>query len=106
MEFDEIVVKESPGLCRCCLSEGCYKDLGTEYTWMDDTEIYADMLLECFDISISQHNEGPNGPNRLICEVCITRLRDASNFKKQVLASEKKCVDMIGRGAFKPKAKP
>ncbi|CAG5057469.1 unnamed protein product [Parnassius apollo] len=103
MEFDEIVVKESPGLCRCCLSEGCYKDLGTEYTWMDDTEVYADMLLECFDISISQHNEGPNGPNRLICEVCITRLRDACNFKKQVLASEKKFVDMMGRGAFKPK---
>ncbi|XP_068625796.1 PR domain zinc finger protein 10-like isoform X7 [Battus philenor] len=103
MEFDEIVVKESPGLCRCCLSEGCYKDLATEYSWMDDTEVYAEMLLECFDISISQHNDGPNGPNRLICEVCITRLRDACNFKKQVLASEKKFVDMIGRGAFKPK---
>lgn len=52
MEFDEIVVKESPGLCRCCLSEGCYKDLGTEYTWMNENEIYADMLLECFDISV------------------------------------------------------
>ncbi|XP_050359398.1 PR domain zinc finger protein 5-like isoform X1 [Nymphalis io] len=103
MEFDEIVVKESPGLCRCCLSEGCYKDLGTEYSWMDDTEVYADMLLECFDISISQHMEGPNGPNRLICEVCITRLRDACNFKKQVLDSEKKFVDMVGRGEFKSK---
>ncbi|XP_013146545.1 PREDICTED: putative zinc finger protein 724 isoform X5 [Papilio polytes] len=103
MDFDNIVVKESPGLCRCCLSEGCYKDLSTEYTWMDDTEIYADMLLDCFDISISQHNDGPNGPNRLICEVCVTRLRDACNFKKQVLASEKKFVDMIGRGGFKPK---
>lgn len=53
MDFDEIVVKESPGLCRCCLSEGCYKDLGSEYSWMSDTEIYADMLLECFDISVS-----------------------------------------------------
>ena len=53
MEFDEIVVKESPGLCRCCLSEGCYKDLGTEYNWMNETEVYADMLLECFDISVS-----------------------------------------------------
>ncbi|XP_046975301.1 zinc finger protein 160-like isoform X5 [Vanessa cardui] len=103
MEFDEIVVKESPGLCRCCLSEGCYKDLGTEYTWMDETEVYADMLFECFDISISQHMEGPNGPNRLICEVCITRLRDACNFKKQVLHSEKKFVDMVGRGDFKSK---
>ncbi|XP_047542065.1 zinc finger protein 160-like isoform X2 [Vanessa atalanta] len=103
MEFDEIVVKESPGLCRCCLSEGCYKDLGTEYAWMDETEVYADMLLECFDISISQHMEGPNGPNRLICEVCITRLRDACNFKKQVLDSEKKFVDMVGRGEFKSK---
>ncbi|KAI5640759.1 zinc-finger associated domain (zf-AD) domain-containing protein [Phthorimaea operculella] len=103
MNFDEIVVKESPGLCRCCLSEGCYKDLGTEYTWMNDTEVYADMLLECFDISISQHNDGPNGSNRLICEVCITRLRDACNFKKQVLDSEKKFVDMLARGEFQPK---
>ncbi|CAH0730186.1 unnamed protein product, partial [Brenthis ino] len=103
MEFDEIVVKESPGLCRCCLSEGCYKDLGTEYVWMDETEVYADMLLECFDISISQHIEGPNGPSRLICEVCITRLRDACNFKKQVLESEKKFIDMLGRGEFKSK---
>ncbi|KAJ8705663.1 hypothetical protein PYW08_012709 [Mythimna loreyi] len=103
MEFDEIVVKESPGLCRCCLSEGCYKDLGTEYNWMNETEVYADMLLECFDISITQHNEGPNGPNRLICEVCITRLRDACNFKKQVMDSEKKFIDMMGRGEFRPK---
>ncbi|XP_023939802.2 zinc finger protein 808 [Bicyclus anynana] len=104
MEFDEIVVKETPGLCRCCLSEGCYKDLSTEYNWMDDQEIYADMLLECFDISISQHIDGPNGPNRLICEVCITRLRDACNFKKQVLDSEKKFVDMLGRGEFRERA--
>ncbi|KAJ0169990.1 hypothetical protein K1T71_014596 [Dendrolimus kikuchii] len=103
MEFDEIVVKESPGLCRCCLSEGCYKDLGSEYTWMNEAEVYADMLLECFDISITQHNEGPNGPSRLICEVCITRLRDACNFKKQVLDSEKKFIDMLGRGEFRPK---
>ncbi|RVE42463.1 hypothetical protein evm_012893 [Chilo suppressalis] len=104
MEFDEIVVKESPGLCRCCLSEGCYKDMGTEYAWMSETEVYAEMLLECFDISISQLNDGPNGPNRLICEVCITRLRDACYFKKQVLDSEKKFVDMVGRGDFRPKA--
>ncbi|XP_053623462.1 zinc finger protein 62-like [Plodia interpunctella] len=103
MEFDEIVVKESPGLCRCCLSEGCYKDMGTEYTWMNENEVYADMLLECFDIGISQHNDGPNGPTRLICEVCITRLRDACNFKKQVLDSEKKFIDMIGRGEFQAK---
>ncbi|KOB78853.1 Uncharacterized protein OBRU01_01354, partial [Operophtera brumata] len=50
MEFADVTVKESPGLCRCCLSEGCYKDLGTEYLWMNDTEVYADMLLDCFDI--------------------------------------------------------
>ncbi|CAH2100577.1 unnamed protein product [Euphydryas editha] len=99
MEFDGISVKESPGLCRCCLSEGCfYKDLGSEYTWMDETEVYIEMLLECFDISISQQIAGPNGPNCLICEVCITRLRDACNFKKQVLESEKKFMDMFGRG--------
>ncbi|XP_045489581.1 zinc finger protein 729 isoform X3 [Pieris rapae] len=101
MEFDDVIVKENPGLCRCCLSEGCYKELATEYLWMGENEVYADMLLECFDISISQNNEGPNGTNRLICEVCITRLRDACNFKKQVLECEKKFVDMVGRGDFK-----
>ncbi|XP_045530565.1 zinc finger protein 596-like isoform X5 [Pieris brassicae] len=101
MEFDDVIVKENPGLCRCCLSEGCYKELATEYIWMGENEVYADMLLECFDISISQNNEGPNGTNRLICEVCITRLRDACNFKKQVLECEKKFVDMVGRGDFK-----
>lgn len=52
MDYD-VSVKESPGLCRCCLSEGCYKDLGSEYSWMNDTEIYADMLLDCFDIGVS-----------------------------------------------------
>ncbi|XP_075989334.1 uncharacterized protein LOC142985191 isoform X8 [Anticarsia gemmatalis] len=103
MDFEQIVVKEGPGLCRCCLTEGCYKDLGKEYTWMNETEVYADMLLECFDISITQHNEGPNGPNRLICEVCITRLRDACYFKKQVQDSEKKFIDMMGRGEFRSK---
>lgn len=53
MEFAEVTVKESPGLCRCCLSEGCYKDLGSEYSWMNDTEVYADMLLDCFDVGVS-----------------------------------------------------
>ncbi|XP_041988831.1 zinc finger protein 14 homolog isoform X5 [Aricia agestis] len=100
MEFQETVVKDSPGLCRCCLSEGCYKELGAEYTWFNETEIYADMLLDCFDISISQHVDGPNGPNRLICEVCITRLRDACEFKKQVLESEKKFINMVCKGEF------
>ncbi|XP_050676700.1 zinc finger protein 26-like isoform X2 [Leptidea sinapis] len=103
MDFEDVIVKESPGVCRCCLSEGCYKDLGSEYLWMEETEVYADMLLECFDISISQHSDGPNGMSRLICEVCVTRLRDACNFKKQVLQSEKRFIDMVARGDFENK---
>ncbi|GBP42757.1 Zinc finger protein 425 [Eumeta japonica] len=101
MEFEGIIVKDNPGLCRCCLSEGCYKDLSTEYIWMGESEVYADLLMECFDISISQHSDGPNGSSRLICEVCITRLRDACNFKKQVLESEKKFIDMLSRGELR-----
>ncbi|VVD04902.1 unnamed protein product [Leptidea sinapis] len=96
MDFEDVIVKESPGVCRCCLSEGCYKDLGSEYLWMEETEVYADMLLECFDISISQHSDGPNGMSRLICEVCVTRLRDACNFKKQVLQC-KKCSETTSK---------
>ncbi|KAG7298333.1 hypothetical protein JYU34_017935 [Plutella xylostella] len=103
MEFDSVIVKDSPGLCRCCLAEGCYKELGAPYFCGGHTEVYGDMLMECFDICISQQTDGPNGPNRHICEVCIGRLRDATEFKRQVLESEKTFIDMVARKDFKGK---
>ncbi|XP_063632097.1 zinc finger protein draculin-like isoform X2 [Cydia splendana] len=72
------------GMCRCCSSEGTFKDIKTKYHWMGEEEVYAEMLTDCFDIKIQTPEDMDNG----ICEVCITQLRNAVNFKKQVLHTE------------------
>ncbi|CAK1554344.1 unnamed protein product [Leptosia nina] len=72
------------GMCRCCASEGSYKDFTASYQWMGVEEVYSDMLKDCFDITLSTSNMNNGG----ICEVCITQLRNAFNFKKQVLNTE------------------
>lgn len=40
-------------MCRCCASEGAFKDVKSTYHWMGEEEIYADMLRDCFDINVS-----------------------------------------------------
>ncbi|XP_047518303.1 zinc finger protein 728-like isoform X2 [Pieris napi] len=72
------------GMCRCCASEGTYKDFTASYQWMGAEEVYSDMLKDCFDITLSTSLENNGG----ICEVCITQLRNAFNFKKQVQNTE------------------
>nr|XP_012546274.1 zinc finger protein 568 isoform X5 [Bombyx mori] len=71
-------------MCRCCASEGVYKDLNTTYHWMGEEEVYGDMLKDCFNVQLSVPESSDGG----ICEVCITQLRNAINFKKQVLLTE------------------
>ncbi|CAH0698488.1 unnamed protein product [Spodoptera exigua] len=82
--------RAGPNVCRCCLAEGCYKDISTEYFWMGKREVYAEMLSETLNLSIAYSNTGgPNSNSRLICELCISRLRDASDFKRQVQECER-----------------
>ncbi|XP_031766500.2 zinc finger imprinted 3-like isoform X2 [Galleria mellonella] len=72
--------------CRCCLVRPPDKDLKTMHIFLGKPEIYSDMLKECFEIHLpAGTREGDNG----ICEMCITRLRDASDFKKQVQQCQK-----------------
>lgn len=40
-------------LCRCCHSEGKFKNLSMPCKNSDFEEIYSDMLKNCFDISVS-----------------------------------------------------
>ncbi|XP_026314379.1 uncharacterized protein LOC113226076 [Hyposmocoma kahamanoa] len=70
--------------CRCCLLRPPDKDLKTAYRRLDKIEIYGDMLKECFEIHISIESTECG-----ICEVCITRLRDACDFKMQVQQCQK-----------------
>ncbi|OWR52855.1 hypothetical protein KGM_205249 [Danaus plexippus plexippus] len=53
MEAKTTEWRPGPTVCRCCLAEGCYKDISTEYFWMGKREVYAEMLLETFDLNVS-----------------------------------------------------
>ncbi|CAG9106358.1 unnamed protein product [Plutella xylostella] len=89
-----------PTVCRCCLAEGCYKDISTEYFWMGKREVYAEMLTETFDLAISYaQSAGTNSNSRLICEPCISRLRDASEFKRQVSECERMFTTLLEPGS-------
>ncbi|XP_061723784.1 zinc finger protein 22-like isoform X2 [Cydia pomonella] len=70
--------------CRCCLRSPPDKDLTTPYTYHGKTEIYYDMIKECFDIRLVLDGSGSCG----ICSACVSRLRDASDFKLQVQHSQ------------------
>lgn len=43
----------SDGMCRCCATEGSFKDFQVPYLWMGAEEIYGNMLKECFDLTVS-----------------------------------------------------
>lgn len=47
----EVILKNNN--CCCCLSEGCYKDINSEYIWMNEREIYSELLKNVFNISVS-----------------------------------------------------
>ncbi|XP_061723846.1 zinc finger protein 501-like [Cydia pomonella] len=70
--------------CYCCLRRAPDKDLTTPYTYLGKTEIYADMLTQCFDIHLILGGSASCG----ICLACVGRLRDASDFKLQVQRSQ------------------
>ncbi|KAJ2939908.1 hypothetical protein O0L34_g6614 [Tuta absoluta] len=87
----------SSNICRCCLSEACYKDISNEYIHRGFKEVYAEMLLDTFCLKISHQN----CDSRLICEDCIVRLRDAAAFRKQVLQVDEIISKGITNGVLK-----
>ncbi|XP_048003180.1 zinc finger protein 271-like isoform X6 [Leguminivora glycinivorella] len=66
--------------CRCCLQAAAEMDLTIPYTHLGRTEIYSDMLKNCFDLQLIHSGNGSCG----ICVTCVGRLRDANDFKLQV----------------------
>ncbi|XP_050359484.1 zinc finger protein 564-like isoform X2 [Nymphalis io] len=86
------------GMCRCCASEGTFKDFLTSYHWMGEEEIYADMLRDCFAITLYTSDDVNNGG---ICEVCITQLRNACNFKRQVQQTEEQFKKRVQNSGLK-----
>ncbi|XP_039762236.1 zinc finger protein 107-like isoform X1 [Pararge aegeria] len=75
-----------PALCRCCHSIKKCRLLTSEYEFMDSKEVYSVMLIDVFGLLLS-HLDGDN-TDCCICATCVSRLREASAFRKQVLQSE------------------
>lgn len=40
------------GRCKCCLDHGYMKGMWTEHYWEGEVEIYGEMLMETFGISV------------------------------------------------------
>ncbi|CAK1554343.1 unnamed protein product [Leptosia nina] len=77
---------DASSLCRCCLARPPDKELKTTYIFCGNNEIYADMLKDCFEIHLpTDTKDSDNG----ICESCVLRLRDAFDFKHQVIRCQK-----------------
>ncbi|XP_063837031.1 zinc finger protein 782-like [Ostrinia nubilalis] len=75
-----------PGLCRCCGALKKCRLLNVEYDWRGQKEVYCDMFVDCFGLMLSNLDGEPL--ERLICATCVSRLREASSFRIQVLKCE------------------
>ncbi|XP_059061619.1 gastrula zinc finger protein XlCGF26.1-like [Achroia grisella] len=74
-------------ICRCCHSDGIFKNLDTPYIVENNVEIYSQMLDETIGLHISMPSIEVS---KTICEKCIQKIRDAFYFKKQVITCEQK----------------
>ncbi|XP_061725619.1 oocyte zinc finger protein XlCOF6-like isoform X1 [Cydia pomonella] len=87
--------------CRCCLRRPPDKGLKTMYESVGKTEVYWEMLKQCFDIRLNLGNDECG-----ICEVCVNRLRDANDFKNQVQQSQVDLKSLLERALAEKDKKP
>ncbi|KAG6460278.1 hypothetical protein O3G_MSEX011875 [Manduca sexta] len=83
----EISVQALPllGVCNLCLNEGAVKSMLMGYNHNGNIEIYSEMLFKCFAIDLTQMEF--TDTKRLICKLCINKLRDSVTFREQVETS-------------------
>ncbi|XP_072943112.1 uncharacterized protein [Epargyreus clarus] len=94
-----------PALCRCCRAIKKCRILTSEYTWMEQKEVYSDMIMDCFGILLSHVDDEDRDCG--VCATCVVRLRDACAFRAQVLQCEElflnsKLGDREGEETKKP----
>lgn len=78
-------------LCCCCLELFCTKTLWLEYSWMGQSEVYGEMLRDCFNVTFPAEWHC----REKICEVCITRLRNSYKFKRQIVGCQAKLAEKV-----------
>ncbi|CAH2236580.1 jg15339 [Pararge aegeria aegeria] len=74
------------GICRCCHARGTFKSLNQLYIYEGRQEVYANMLQQTYNIEIKPAPATLDGYS--ICDSCIPRLRDAEQFRHQVVSCE------------------
>ncbi|XP_026739898.1 zinc finger protein 2 homolog [Trichoplusia ni] len=84
-------------LCRCCHSDGSFKSLESLVKKRNAEETYETMLRDTLGITIYIP---PLEASYTICEKCITKLRAATNFKKQVALCEEKFMEYCKNEQF------
>ncbi|XP_026743965.1 zinc finger protein 583-like isoform X3 [Trichoplusia ni] len=83
------------GRCKCCLSYGYLKNMWTEHQFEGESEVYGEMLVDCFALT---WDSSESIDQDQICEQCVNRLRDACDFKKIVLTSQEDFYRQLGDG--------
>ncbi|XP_047518859.1 zinc finger protein 77-like [Pieris napi] len=81
-----------PGFCRCCGQMKKCRLLNVEYDHKGQKEIYSDLFVDCFGLLLSQLDGDPK--ERLICAMCVSRLREANSFRIQVLKCEERLLTL------------
>ncbi|XP_075988616.1 uncharacterized protein LOC142984743 [Anticarsia gemmatalis] len=87
------------GLCRCCHSEGNFKSINT-FSSDGIEEDYLVLLKDTFDVIINPL-QSDLSVSYNICGVCEPRLKDAAQFKKQVISCEDKLKQYLFTCQFK-----
>ncbi|XP_075988971.1 uncharacterized protein LOC142984956 isoform X3 [Anticarsia gemmatalis] len=81
-----------PGLCRCCGNMKKCRVINIEYESLGQKEVYTDMIMDCYGLLMSNLDGAMT--ERLICATCVTRIRDALSFRRQVLRCEEAFIQM------------
>ncbi|KAG6459158.1 hypothetical protein O3G_MSEX011232 [Manduca sexta] len=90
-------IETNYGECRCCMTKGNHRDIAKEYYYNGIREVFQDLFEECFNLHMVTNSH----LSTLICSTCVSRLRDASNFKMMVVSTEKQLMETISKNEDK-----
>ncbi|XP_077295613.1 uncharacterized protein LOC143917875 [Arctopsyche grandis] len=71
-------------VCCCCLRGSSLRSLLLPYSHNGEMEVYADMIQKCYDIQMISTDENIDKKLYMICNSCVSRLREAFLFRLQV----------------------
>ncbi|CAH0730168.1 unnamed protein product, partial [Brenthis ino] len=76
------------------------KDLWTEYHSQGERRIYGEMINYCFSLNWEQPSINSDSDSEHICKICISKLHDAVNFKKEILLSAQLLLEEIKNESY------